>query len=79
MSFLKDFSEYKDCAPAGVKLPEINIEDKYYKQLKLDKDTSNYDFLRALCLDGVKKKGIDKKKNNQVFLTIELKFQMSRK
>ena len=67
MSFLEDFSEYKDCAPAGVKLPEINIEDKYYEQLKLNKDTSNYDFLRALCLDGVKKKGIDKKKNKQVY------------
>ena len=59
MSFLEGFTEYKDCAPAGVKLPEINIEDRYYKQLKLKNSTSNYDFLRALCLDGVKKKGID--------------------
>ena len=48
MCFLEDFTEYKDCAPAGVKLPEINIEDKYYKQLKLKNSTSNYDFLRAL-------------------------------
>ena len=67
MSFLKDFSEYKDCAPAGVKLPEINIEDRYYEQLGLDKNTSNYDFLRALCLNGVKNKKIDKKKNKQVY------------
>jgi len=67
MSFTKDFSTYQDCAPPGVRLPKIDIEDKYYDELGLSKDTSNYDFLRALCLDGVKQKGIDKKKNSKAY------------
>ena len=67
MSFTKDFSTYQDCAPPGVRLPKIDIEDRYYDELGLSKDTSNYDFLRALCLDGVKQKGIDKKKNSKAY------------
>ena len=69
MSFTKDFSTYQDCAPPGVRLPKIDIEDRYYDELGLSKDTSNYDFLRALCLDGVKQKGIDKKKNSKAYYT----------
>tara|TARA_R100000008_G_scaffold84553_2_gene72265 strand:- start:5273 stop:7858 length:2586 start_codon:yes stop_codon:yes gene_type:complete len=67
MSFTKDFSTYQDCAPPGVRLPKIEIESRYYNELNLSEDTSNYDFLRALCLDGVKKKGIDKKKNSKEY------------
>ena len=69
MSFTKDFSTYQDCAPPGVRLPKIDIEDRYYDELGLSRDTSNYDFLRALCLDGVKQKGIDKKKNSKAYYT----------
>ena len=67
MSFTKDFSTYQDCAPPGVRLPKIDIEDRYYDELGLSKDTSNYDFLRALCLDGVEQKGIDKRKNSKAY------------
>tara|TARA_R110000824_G_scaffold107055_2_gene252945 strand:+ start:17223 stop:19784 length:2562 start_codon:yes stop_codon:yes gene_type:complete len=76
MSFTKDFSTYQDCAPPGVRLPKIEIEDRYYDELELSRDTSNYDFLRALCLDGVKQKGIDKKKNSKEYynrVRVELK------
>ena len=33
MSFYDDFEAYDQCAPAGVLLPKINIEDRYYKEL----------------------------------------------
>ena len=64
-SFLDNFSTYEDCAPAGVLLPEIDVEKKYYNQLSIDPKSSNYDFLRALCMDGVKSKGIDKLPNKK--------------
>ena len=32
--FLNNFSEYKNCVPPGVRLPQIEIESKYYKSLK---------------------------------------------
>ena len=65
MSFVESFSKYEDCLPAGVQLPEIKIDPKYYKELKIKRGTSNFDFLRALCLKGVNAKGIDKLKKKQ--------------
>ena len=65
MSFIKQFKPYEDCAPPGVRLPKIKIEDRFYKKLKLDKDISNDEFLRQLCLKGVGNKGIDKLKNKK--------------
>ena len=47
------------------KLPEIKIDKSHYADLGLKQDVSNYDFLRALCLRGVKNKGIDKKEDNE--------------
>ena len=47
--FLSSFSKYTDCMPAGVRLPEIVISKKQYKDLNLPENTSNYNFLRALC------------------------------
>jgi len=67
MSFTEDFSAYENCVPPGVRLPKIEIEARHYDRLELDHKTSNYDFLRALCLDGVKEKKIDKKKNSKAY------------
>ena len=67
MSFTKDFSAYENCVPPGVRLPKIEIEARHYDRLELDHKTSNYDFLRALCLDGVKEKKIDKYLINKIF------------
>ena len=64
-NFYNQFTEYKDYAPAGVLLPKIEIDAQYYSKLGIDADTSNYDFLRRLCLDGVSTKGIDKLPNKQ--------------
>ena len=32
-NFTKDFIEYENCVPPGVRLPKIKIEKKYYKSL----------------------------------------------
>jgi len=63
--FLSKFTKYKNCAPPGVLLPEIDVNPKYYSDLNIDPKSSNYDFLRALCMKGVKDKGIDNFKNKQ--------------
>lgn len=44
----------------GVKLPRFAPPEKHYKELGLDKDTSNYEFLRKLCLQGFTKLKLDK-------------------
>ena len=65
--FSKDFGSYEGCVPAGVLLPEIQIEDKYYEQLEISKDTNNFDFLRKLCQQGLINKGINKLSNKDVY------------
>lgn len=66
-NFFKDFESYEGSVPPGVRLPEIIIEDRFYKKLDIDKSTSNFDFLRALCRQGVKNLGIDKLDNKQSY------------
>lgn len=65
--FLSSFSIYSDCMPVGVRLPKIKISKKQYESLNLPQDTSNYDFLRALCLKGVKDLGINTFNNKQEY------------
>jgi DNA polymerase III alpha subunit len=67
MSFTEQFTDYQDCAPPGVKLPEIKIEKKYYEMLEASEDISNLDFLRKLCHKGVYDRGIDKLKNKKEY------------
>ena len=59
MDFLNQFTKYKNYAPPGVLLPKIEIDEKYYRDLDVGNDISNYDFLRHLCMKGVKDKNID--------------------
>ena len=65
--FLSQFSNYEGSAPPGVRLPEIKITQKNYESLSLDPKTSNFDFLRELCLKGVKNKGIDRLPNKKEY------------
>jgi len=67
ISFAEQFTEYTDCIPPGVRLPKIEISQKQYESINADPNISNYDFLRKLCLAGVKEKGIDKFKNAQAY------------
>lgn len=65
MSFLSKFKPYEKCMAPGVLLPKIKIEDRHYEDLGIKKGVSNYDFLRELCLKGVRDKGINKKEDNE--------------
>ena len=65
--FLDQFSSYKDCCPPGVRLPDLKIEQKYYKKLKISTDSSNFEFLSNLCISSIKDKSIDKFENYSLY------------
>ena len=67
MTFLDQFSKYDDVLPAGVLLPELQIDEAHYKRLGISKDTPNHDFLRELCWQGIKELGLDKLPNKQQY------------
>jgi DNA polymerase-3 subunit alpha len=67
MNFLEQFKSYDNCVPPGVLLPNIDIEKKHYQKLSIPEDVSNYDFLRQLCMSGVKEKGIDQLSNKKEY------------
>ena len=67
MNFTDNFTKYENHRPPGVLLPEIKIDSKYYQDLNLESTISNYDFLRKLCLQGVKDKKIDELKNKEEY------------
>jgi DNA polymerase-3 subunit alpha len=72
----KDFTKYDMPTAAGVLLPNIIIEKKYYDLLNIPDTTSNFDFLRNLAHKGVKDKGIDKQPNKQLYYD-RAKFELS--
>tara|TARA_Y100000592_G_scaffold46816_1_gene74281 strand:+ start:24982 stop:27564 length:2583 start_codon:yes stop_codon:yes gene_type:complete len=57
-NFLSDFDVYKEVCPVGVRLPEIEIERRYYDELKCPHSISNYEFLERLCEKGLEEKGV---------------------
>lgn len=65
--FNKEFESYEYCVPPGVLLPQIQIEKRFYKELGVKEGISNFDFLRELCLKGIKDKEINKLKNKKVY------------
>jgi len=62
-SFIEQFSDYENCAPPGVRLPELKIEEKYYNKLNIPKSSSNLSFLSSLCEFSLKDKEIIEYKN----------------
>jgi hypothetical protein len=56
LDFYSYFDSYDGCVKPGVRLPEINIESKYYKELGIDKNVSNFEFLKILCDKEAEKK-----------------------
>jgi DNA polymerase-3 subunit alpha len=58
---------YSQPMPVGVRLPGIKVDRRVYYQLDLDPESSNYDLLRALCLRGIKERGIDNLENKQEY------------
>lgn len=55
----KDFAPYNHPTNAGLLLPKIKIEQKYYDYFSIEKNCSNFEFLKAICRKGI----IDKKIN----------------
>jgi DNA polymerase-3 subunit alpha len=62
-----NLKKFNSPMPVGVRLPGIEVGRKVYYQLDLDPKSSNYELLRALCLRGVKERGINKFKNKQEY------------
>ena len=67
MNFTEQFSSYKDCHPPGVRLPSLEIEDKYYKKLNIPKQSSNLEFLTSLCESEFIKKDLSNSKKSTVY------------
>jgi len=63
----ENFQPYKTPLAHGCLLPSINIEPRFYEQLEVSPDISNYEFLRRLCWRGVQEKGIDKFPNKSEY------------
>lgn len=57
--FCSSFGNY-DLGLHGVRLPKFTIEKTEKHKIKVSEDISNFDFLRALCLDGFKKLNLEK-------------------
>lgn len=49
MSFTEDIQAYDKAMLPGVRLPKIDIENKYYERLNLEKGVDNFTFLKTLC------------------------------
>jgi len=57
---LIDQFENIDLGLHGVRLPEFSIDKLYKRELNISEDASNYEFLRALALNGFKSLNINK-------------------
>lgn len=58
-TFDSNFSNVDLCLH-GVRLPEFHIDNRYKHELGISEDSSNYDFLRALTLKGLKNLNLKK-------------------
>jgi DNA polymerase III subunit alpha len=76
IDFIQNFTAYKNFAPPGVRLPEIKIEKRFYDKLQIEEDTSNFDFLKKLCVEGMKLKKINLQDNKKSYID-RLKEEMS--
>ena len=63
----EDFKPLNKPLLPGVRLPRISIEPRFYEQLGISHEVSNYEFLRRLCWRGVQDNGIDKSEKPQEY------------
>ena len=54
MNFLEDIKPYENAVLPGVRLPQIKIQNKYYKELNIAEDCDNFTFLKALCFRNIR-------------------------
>lgn len=60
MSIFDEIEGYKSPAPPGVKLPIIKIPKRYYNELNLPNNSSNFEFLKAKCFKEANNLGLNK-------------------
>jgi len=63
-TFFKDFKGYDGCIPPGVRLPQIKIDHRHYKNLNISPSVSNASFLKKLCEQGMKLRKIHELPNH---------------
>jgi len=63
----EDFQKYNNPTNAGLLLPKINIEKKYYTQYEIEYGCSNFEFLKAICKKGIFDKKINTLSNKKSY------------
>lgn len=72
----EDFQPLNKPLAEGVILPSVSIEPRFYEKLGVSPNISDFNFLRKLCWEGVKEKGIDKLDNAQEYYD-RIKYELS--
>ena len=64
-----DFTAYDDCEPAGVELPQINVDIKTLKSIdeNLTNQSSSFDLLKSIVRNGLRNKGITKREDRKKY------------
>lgn len=62
--FLNQFNSMK-IPIVGVRLPTFSIDEKYKKELNVEKNIDNFEFLRALCIRGFKSNNYNKQQQKE--------------
>jgi hypothetical protein len=73
--FIEQFESIK-IPILGVRLPEFIVTEEYKKQFSIEKDMSNFDFLRHLCLIGFKKLNLQKNSNEYKEYSERVKYEL---
>ena len=68
MSFLNSFSTYNKAMEPGVKLPQLKIDSRFYRELGIENDVSNFEFLTKICNKGLLSKELNKKDNHKQYI-----------
>src|SRR6478609_808796 len=67
-AFSDKFTPYGNLGLHGVRLPQFQIEKKYYDRLNIAEDSDNATFLKELCNKAFTEKGIDKLANRKEYI-----------
>ena len=67
-NFAQKFSSYGDLNLHGVRLPQFQIDKKYYERLNISESSDNYTFLRELCNKAFADKGIKNLPNKREYI-----------
>lgn len=63
----EDCTDYDDCEPAGVELPQTPVDEQVLQELGLNSESSNKEIMFELARKGLRDKGIRDYKNKEVY------------